>query len=78
MAWKVVWLRLMDAASELQEISDSGMIFSLQLCSDGWFQVKVGKYLTGPESEVRVSSVEEAIAWLKREPMKRYPGIGTH
>ena len=67
----------MDAASELQEIYESGMIFSLQLCSDGWFQVTVGKYLTAAESEVRVSSVEEAIAWLKSETMKRSSGVGT-
>jgi hypothetical protein len=66
----------MDVASELQEIYDSGIIFSLQLCSDGWFQVTVGKYLAAAESEVRVSSVEEAIAWLKRETMKRSPGVG--
>jgi hypothetical protein len=68
----------MDAASELQEIYDSGMIFSLQLCSDGWFRVTVGKYLTAVESEVRVPSLEEAITWLKRETMKRSPGVGTH
>ena len=68
----------MDAAGELQEIYDSGIIFSLQLCSDGWFQVTVGKYLTAAESEVRVSSIEEAIRWLKREAMKRSSGVGTH
>jgi len=67
----------MDAASELQEIYNSGIIFSLQLCSDGWFQVTVGQYLTAAESEVRVSSIEEAIAWLKRETMKRSPGSGA-
>jgi hypothetical protein len=68
----------MDAASELQEIYDSGIIFSLQLCSDGWFRVTVGKYLTAAESEVRVSSMEEAITWLKVEAMKRSSGLGTH
>jgi hypothetical protein len=68
----------MDAASELQEIYNSGIIFSLQLCSDGWFQVTVGKYLTAAESQARVSSIEEAITWLRRETMKRSSEVGTH
>jgi hypothetical protein len=68
----------MDAASELQEIYNSGIIFSLRLCSDGWFQVTVGKYLTCAESQARVSSIEEAITWLRRETMKRSSEVGTH
>jgi|KBSSwiStaDraftv2_1062776.scaffolds.fasta_scaffold881346_1 hypothetical protein len=63
----------MGPALELQQIQHGGIRFSFQPLDDRHVIVKLGDYRSAPLASAVVSTLEEAVFWLREQAKRQYP-----
>jgi hypothetical protein len=65
----------MSESHPLQQLSDSGINFSITTVRAGGFDVKLGDFTNGFTAETNVATFQEAVGWLLAQAEAQFPNF---